>query len=102
MTPIDFGVTRLKVKVRGHMCRMSFLVLVCVHKIKVTTYLPAQKAQKLEHQQNSSHQFNPQAKQNLFLDIDSNDFCSSLQIWKSCRISSGSSCGQISNITGKL
>ena len=26
MTPIDFGVTRSKVKVRGHICRTTFLV----------------------------------------------------------------------------
>ena len=26
MTPIDFGVTRSEVKVRGHMCRSTFLV----------------------------------------------------------------------------
>ena len=27
MTPIDFGVTRSKVKIRGHMCRTTILVL---------------------------------------------------------------------------
>ena len=31
MTPIDFGVTRSKVKVRGHMCRTTFLVIIVSH-----------------------------------------------------------------------